>query len=127
MPYTVDSQDLPSYVKGRPREIIIRWVDIFNTVYKENGEEMAFIVANKWLKKYYDEHKYVKRCIVEFNTDPSQRLISRSDDGEEYITLVLGSTEPHKDGLVYSETLLKKWESDINKGKYRDWETRQSL
>jgi hypothetical protein len=117
MPYTADSQNLPTYVKGRPREIVQKWVEIFNSVFAENGEEMAFIVANKWLKKYYDEHKYVKRCIVELDVDSSQKFISRSDDGEDYVTLVLGSTAPHKDGLVYSENLLKKWESDINSGK----------
>lgn len=116
MPYTVDSTDLPSYVKGRPREIVTRWIEIFNSVYSEHGEELAFIVANKWLKKYYDEHKYVKRCVIQFDVDTSQKFISRSDDGEDYVTLVLGSTEPHKDGLVYSESLLKKWENDINTG-----------
>jgi hypothetical protein len=117
MPYTVDSENLPSYVKGRPREIIQRWVEIFNSIYTDNGEELAFVVANKWLKRYYETHKYVKRCIIQMDVDSSQKFISRSDDGEEYITLVLGSTEPHKDGLVYSEELLKKWEGDINQGK----------
>jgi len=117
MPYTVDSPELPAYVKGRPREIITKWVEVFNLVSDVNGEDLAFVVANKWLKKYYEDHKYVKRCIVQMEVDTSEKFISRSDDGEEYITLVLGSTEPHKDGLVYSESLLKKWEGDINQGK----------
>jgi len=116
MIFTVDSEDLPSYVKGRPREIITKWVEIFNIVSESNGEELAFIVSNKWLKKYYEDHKYVKRCIINLEVQDTEKLISRSDDGNEYVTLVLGSTEPHKDGMVYSEALLKKWESDINKG-----------
>jgi hypothetical protein len=114
--FTPEDQNLPTYVRGRPREIVIKWVDIFNTVTKEHGEELAFIVANKWLTKYYADHKYVKRCVIQMDVDSSEKFISRSEDGEEYISLVLGSTEPHKDGMIYSEALLKKWESDINTG-----------
>jgi hypothetical protein len=117
MKFTIDSQELPSYVKGRPREIVTKWVEIFNQVCDSNGPELAFIVSNKWLTKYYTDHKYVKRCIISLDVDSSQKFISRSDDGEEYVTLVLGSTEPHKDGMIYSEELLKKWEGDINQGK----------
>jgi len=116
MPYEINSSNLPSYVKDKPKEVRAKWIHIFNSVYAEHGEEMAFIVANKWLKRFYAENKYIKRSIVVLSVDKSQGFIKRSDDGNEYITLLLGDLEPHLDGKVYTEELLKGWADDINKG-----------
>lgn len=114
MPYnSADDKSLPQYVKNKTSSVRKKWVAIFNRVYKEEGEEVAFIVANKWLKK---QKQPIKRSIVTFEADTSGEFIKRSDDGEDYITLKLGSSNKHGDGKQYSETLLKKWADWINSG-----------
>ena len=117
MPYTVDSKNLPSYISNKSEGVKAKWVSLFNKIYKEKGEEEAFIVANTWLKRHLSsEAKLIKRSFIELEMDSSKGFIKRSDDGEDYISFILNSTVPHKDGRVFTEAMLQKWAEDINKG-----------
>jgi len=113
MPYTKDSK-LPTYVEGKPEHIKTKWIEIFNRVYAKEGESMAFYVANTWLKK---QKTFLKRSVITFEVDDSEGFfLKRSDDGEDYITLKLGSSEKHHDGKSYSPELLQRWCDKINSG-----------
>jgi hypothetical protein len=113
MPYTKDSK-LPTYVEGKPEHIKTKWIEIFNRVYAKEGESMAFYVANTWLKK---QKTFLKRSVITFEVDDSEGFfLKRSDDGEDYITLKLGSSEKHHDGKSYSPELLQRWADKINNG-----------
>ncbi len=117
MPYTTESKNLPSYIKNKPEGVKAKWVALFNRIYEEKGEESALIAANAWLKRHLaSDAKLVKRSFVELEMDASKGFIKRSDDGEDYISFVLNSTIPHKDGKIFTESMLQKWAEDINKG-----------
>jgi len=114
MPYTKDSQDLPSYVKKLNADLITGWVSVYNAAHEKYGEKEAILIANAWLKKQLPIKKMIKRSVINFQLDTSRGFIKRSRDGEEYITFVLNSTEPHRDGKMFSESMLKKWARIIN-------------
>lgn len=118
MPYTEDSSKLPSYVKNKPKEVIKKWVALFNDIYEKEGEEAAYIVANSWLKRHLNSKaKLVKRSFIPLEQDKSgQTLIKRSADGEEYVSFVLNGLLPHGDNKRFSESMLRKWEQKINEG-----------
>jgi hypothetical protein len=115
MPYTgPNDSNLPSYVKKREEAIRKKWVAMFNKVYEQSGESKALIIANTWLKKQVQSKSFVKRSALSFDIDESQGFIKRSDNGDDYITFVLNTTTPHKDGVVFSEEMLRKWADYIN-------------
>jgi hypothetical protein len=116
MPYSLKNKaDLPSYVKTKDSEVMAKWVAIFNASYEKYGEEKAFILANTWLKKHLTTKRdYVKRSFVKFEVDSSKKYISRDKNGNEYISLVLSSTNKHLDGKQFSEKTLKRWNESIN-------------
>jgi hypothetical protein len=115
MTYTgLNDDKLPKYVKSKSDKIRSKWVAIYNKVYVIGGESKALVMANTWLKKELSNATFVKRSAVEFSLDTSNGFIKRSVDGEDYITFVLNSTLPHKDGKVFSEAMLKKWADFIN-------------
>jgi hypothetical protein len=106
---------IPSYVTNQSKEVQKRWLEIYNSVLKSKGKEAALLSANLWLKKTLEQNKkFIKRDIITFDVDTSKGFICRADDNSEYITLVLNTTEPHKDGRVFSEELLRKWADSIN-------------
>lgn len=114
MPYSVNSDNLPSYVKKLSAELIAGWVAVFNSAFEKYGEKEAFLIANTWLKKKLPQKKMVKRSVINFQLDTTKGFIKRSRDGEDYVTFVLNSTEPHRDGKRFSEAMLKKWAKVIN-------------
>lgn len=115
MAYSINSPNLPSYVKSKSEAIRKRWVALFNEAHKKYSEDRAFLIANTWLRKHLggDSKKFVKRSIIQFDLC-TDTLIKRSDSGEDYITFVLSSTTPHKDGIVFTEEMLKGWAQSIN-------------
>lgn len=120
MPYK-DSNDgsLPDYIKRQPTAIRAKWVQIFNTVYEENGEDMAFIVANKWLLRQRGavaEAKSLELRRVQFSLDETGEFIKKSEDGEDYVSFVLTDVGTDSHGDSYSLELLEKWAKDINSG-----------
>jgi hypothetical protein len=115
MPYTKDSK-LPSYVASLSDELKAKWISIFNAAFDKYGETKAFLIANTWLKKEMQPRKeLIKRSVIVFTGVPQRNsLIKRSSDGEDYVTLVLASTQPHLDNTRFSSDLLRKWAEQIN-------------
>lgn len=116
MPYSgPNDKSLPTYVKNRSENIRRKWVSIFNAAYKKYGnDKKAFVIANTWLKKQNGK-KFVKRSFITLETVSGKKFIKRDKDGNDYISFVLSSTTPHKDGRIFDEGTLKSWESYINK------------
>jgi hypothetical protein len=114
MPYTLSSTNLPSYVAKLSDKLKAGWIAVFNAAFEKYGEKEALLIANAWLKKQIPERKMIKRSVVVLDLDTSKGFIKRSRSGEDYVTFVLNSTEPHRDGKVFSESMLKKWAKTIN-------------
>jgi hypothetical protein len=114
MPYSgYNDPKLPSYVKSKSESIRKKWVSLFNQVYKSDGESKAMLMANTWLKKQATKKEFVKRSVIMFES-VNNGFIKRSSDGEDYMTFVLSSTTPHRDGKVFTEEMLKNWAQTIN-------------
>lgn len=113
MPYN-KNKELPSYVKKLSSKLQEGWKSVFNAAYDKYGEERATMIANAWVKKQAEPKKLVKRSVVSFELDSSSGFIKRSRDGEEYVTFVLNSTQPHRDGKLFSEKMLRNWAETIN-------------
>jgi hypothetical protein len=105
--------ELPSYVKNKDKTIQKKWVAIYKTALSKSDEASALSVANAWLKK----QKIIKQTFtkVYFEIDSNQ-LIKQDDNGDEYISAVLATTQTTKEGKKFTEDLLKSWEEDINNG-----------
>lgn len=123
MPYTgKDDSKLPSYVKKLGDDSRSKWVAIFNRVAANEGEEMAFIVANNWIKKHVKKQSVtgntVKAVVIEkVSFDLSgEQLVKLSSAGEEYVDFVLADTGRILNGDQYPESLLQKWLTQINNG-----------
>ena len=109
----LNDSNLPSYVKTKSEQVRAKWVALSNESCKQYGESKALLIANTWLKKQVENKSFVKRSVIQFDV-VNQSLIKRSSNGEDYITFVLSSIQPHRDGVVFTEEMLKKWESSIN-------------
>lgn len=119
MPYTIKSQNLPSYVKKLPLAAKKKWISIFNSVYAKEGEKQAFLVANTWLKKHIKKKQTVARTEhirerVLFEIDTSSEFIKRTADGDEYISFKLADNIKDSLGLQLPEFVLRSWEKAIN-------------
>lgn len=118
MPYTINN--LPSYVASKSDKIKKKWMQIFNSVFEQNGEEKAFIVANTWLKRQTTKSLEAKTInspkleIVSFDVSNSG-FISKTEEGEEYMEYTLANTKVDKEGDTYPSELLQKWAEHINK------------
>jgi hypothetical protein len=122
MPYQLNSTNLPSYVKSRSESVKKKWISIFNSVYAKEGEQVAFIVANKWLKDQVVEKKTMARTAdtlerVELVVDEAVEFLSRTEDGEDYISFKLADNQVDSQGVQLPEEILKKWADEINSGK----------
>ena len=118
MPYSGTSdQKLPAYVKKLPQNLKAKWVAAFNTAYKKYGEKRAFLIANSIIKKDLQKTKrpFIKRCELTLEINSDRGFIKRSSAGDDYITFVLNSNQPHRDGQAFSEEMLKEWADYINK------------
>ena len=121
MVYTdANDSSLPDYIQTKPSAIRARWVVIFNNVAEREGEQLAFIVANKYLKKMasegFIEAKSLKIRKLSFKLDTKDGFIKKSLNGEEYVSFVLTDTLPDGHGETYTPELLQEWADEINKG-----------
>jgi len=122
MPYTIDSTDLPSYIKKLSDDIKAKWIAVFNSVYEKEGEKIAMIAANKWLQRRVkitsvegkaDSALFIERITLELN---DKQLIKQTEDGEDYVDFVMTDTGADNEGNKYPEYLIKRWTEKINSG-----------
>ena len=122
MPYTINSENLPSYIKKLSDDIKAKWVTIFNSVYEKEGEKIALIAANKWLQRGIkktsvegksDNALFIERITLELG---DKQLIKQTADGEEYVDFVMTDTGADTEGNKYPESLIKRWTDKINSG-----------
>lgn len=123
MPYTMQSENLPSYVSKLPSDIKAGWIGIFNEIYKSRGEEAAFIAANAWLKRKVKVDSLTgntnKAYVIEtLHFDIGEGQLVKNSDGEDYVDFVLTDTKVIRNGDQYPESLLMKWLEQINKGMF---------
>jgi len=111
----INDNKLPRYVKNRSEHIKKKWVKLFNDAYRAYGGKRAMLIANLWLKKQVTSSGFMKRSTLKFEVYEDKGFLSRSKDGQEYITLVLNTTDAHRDGIVFTEELLKDMAKQINK------------
>ncbi len=121
MPFKgINDPSLPKYMKGRSASIKKKWIAIFNSVFVKDGESAAFVAANSWLKRQIKSKATVARSLSSREritlTISDKELIKRSDDGEEYLTAVLATTDLHGDGKQFTPELLSNWAENINSG-----------
>src|SRR6056297_2524612 len=106
-----NSGNLPSFVQRVSEDIQKGWIEVNNASLDKYGEKKAFLMANAWLKRQLPKKResFIKRSAVEFNLHTENGFIKRSADGNDYITFVLNSTSPHRDGTVFDEPMLQEW------------------
>src|SRR6056297_1305220 len=102
MPFTITDETLPAYIKNKPEWMLKKWVALFNDIYAEEGEEMAFIVANSWLKRELEKlqrelvrtDNTVVRIPMELQKD--RDVIVRSENGSEVVSFKLADVLPDR-------------------------------
>jgi len=110
----INDDRLPAYVKSRSEPVKTKWVNLFNESFKKYGSKRAILIANLWLKKQVTSKGFLSRSTLKFDVCSENGFLSRSKDGEEFITLVLNTTDAHRDGIVFTEELLMDMARQIN-------------
>jgi len=108
---------IPNYLGKLDHTLQHGWEEVYVASYPKYGEKDAYLMANTWVKNQLPvatPKRLIKRSVINFQLDTSRGFIKRSRDGEDYITFVLNSTDPHRDGKMFSEAMLKKWAKVIN-------------
>lgn len=100
---------IPTYV---PTHLSPTWTEV-NSMY--GGGSRGMIAANSWLKSELTKPVQVRQTVSFVVDNSNGSFLKRSDDGEDYISLKLSTTDEHKDGVQYTSELLHKWEQQINK------------
>jgi len=116
-----NSKSLPSYISNLSVADRKTWITIYNQVAGKEGEQVAIIVANTWLKRRLNSIAVVGRTnkrveSVHFEMDNSKELISRTANGDEFISFKLAEIGMDKLGVAWPEFLLTKFQNQINKG-----------
>lgn len=125
MPYkNADDENLPSYIKKLSKTVRAKWISIFNQVYEQDGESIAFRVANKWLKKHISSKKDLvgkagnspvdEYFSLTFNF-PENEIVFKAEGDEEYIEAVLTDIDYDSDGRKLDESFLYELAEQINK------------
>jgi len=104
---------LPSYVKNRSTAVRQKWVAISNAAEAKYGPQKATLISNTWLKNQVVPQKST-RTIIRLEADNAKHFVQRDANGDEYVSFILSSLLPHKDGKQFSEATLKKWAEHIN-------------
>lgn len=120
MPYTINN--LPSYISNKSDSVKKKWMEIFNSVYKDEGEEKAFIIANTWLKKHLVKSEIQAKTVnakkvefIKFESSTTE-FLSKSENGEDYIEFTLTDIYKDSQGDSYPKELLQQWADYINSG-----------
>ena len=123
MPFTLESDNLPVYVKKQPLAIAKRWIEIFDKYFESDDEAMAWTMANTWLKRVVEFNKSnpateepkddLEVVNVKFDT-PEEEIVIRADGDEEFIDFVLAGIDKDNYGTSYDEKFLEELASQIN-------------
>lgn len=112
--------NLPEYVRNKSEPLQKKWKFIYESVFEENGSEMALIVANKWLKGQIVEKKTIARTesqleSISFVVEDTE-FLSRTEDGEDYVSFKLADNAKDKFGVQLPDSILMAWADKINSG-----------
>jgi hypothetical protein len=110
----INDKSLPKYVLSRSESIKRRWVNMYNAAEKKFGGKKAMLIANLWLKKQVKSSGFMARSTFKFDIYTKNGFLIRDSNGEEYVTLVLNTKDSHKDGVTFTEELLKDMAKQIN-------------
>ena len=122
MPFSgPNDASLPEHIKKQTPPLRAKWVQIFNSILSTNGEEMAFIVANKWLLRQVSEKTTMARTEgteekVSLVIKDYTQMVSRTHDGNIAISFKLADVFEDKFGIKIPESILQKWETKLNSG-----------
>lgn len=116
-------ENLPEYVANAVDEVKENWVDIYGTVTQTDGPEIGLIAANNYLNRTIQEKEIVFRTQqvrdrVVFELDTTKEFISRTEDGNDYITFKLANAGKDTLGVTWTEDMFKEWAEKINSGEY---------
>ncbi len=108
---------IPNYVPKSHQET---WKKLYS---EYGGDEPGLIAANTWLINHYPTQQTavartsnaVEKIVLE--QDETTEFISRTEDGEEYISFKLADVNRDKFGVQWNERVLRTWEQMINSGK----------
>ncbi len=122
MVFTITDEHLPSYIVNKPLWMKQKWIGLFNDIFLEEGEEMAYIVANSWLKRELEKlarelvrtDNTVLRIPLELQKD--RDVIVRSEGGMEVVSFKLADTLMDEFGVQLKPEILKQWAARINSG-----------
>jgi len=111
---------VPSYVSNKPEALKKKWIKIFNDIKEEHGPQVALVVANNWLMrqpKREEVSRTEKQIIrIPLELDTTRELITRTDNGDEYVSFKLADVFKDAEGLALPAKVLKKWAAMINAG-----------
>lgn len=124
MPFTLESDNLPTYVKKQPLSVAKKWIEIFNKYFESDDEGMAWHMANAWLQRVIEFHKNNKPTeepknseleIVNVNFKPEkEEIVIRADGDEEFIDFILADVDYDNYGTAYEENFLLELAEQIN-------------
>jgi SOS response regulatory protein OraA/RecX len=126
MPFNLESDNLPSYVKKQPLDIAKRWIDIFNQYFVSDDEATAWMMANTWLKRVIEFHKNnppeeekkedIDLEVMNLTFEPEgEELVVRADGDEEFIDFILADVAEDNYGTSYDEEFLTNLAEQINR------------
>jgi hypothetical protein len=94
------------------------WSQVYSSLLPSRGDAYASLAANVWLRGEVSKELIARstrvRETIKFTINPEGEFVKRTDSGEEYITAVLQDVYGDKDGISWSEDVLKKFAQQIN-------------
>lgn len=114
----VGAPELPPYIAKLDSNTQAKWYTIYKSTAESEGEDVAILASNLWLQRYLASTPSKNLTRIQFDVDHSQPdLVTRSENGEEYISFKLADTMMDQFGVQLNDTILGKWADKINAGK----------
>ena len=122
MPFNLESDNLPAYIKKAPVYIAKKWITIFNKYFESDGEATAWDMSKAWFDRvltFYnnnlpeDMEEETELVDIKFETE-EEELVIRADGDEEYIDFILADTNYDDYGTSYEADFLQEIAAYIN-------------
>lgn len=124
MPFSLESDNLPDYVKKQPVSVAKRWIEIFDQYFLSDNEAVAWTMANAWLKRVIEfngnqepstaeQQESLELVDMKFDT-PEEEIVVRAIGDEEFIDFILTDTDYDNKGTGYEEGFLEELAQYIN-------------